>query len=1006
MMPGATVDYRRARTSDCLSRFMYANSSAPIDAFNSEVRSHETSLRDKRRSMEPLRSRRVTMDARRRASYGPTTIQLENSSVSATQEMVVELEERYRKQIRDAIASRDQQIKALEARLRTAEAAVAEKDSMLLTLSRDILDKDRLLNSTTKELETTKRYLLTVTQRFNLRFGVDPFSGITGYFAPPDTPTGWPSSTAAEDHTGGSTCRSVVHSSLNDSAPSVVIPDEFDSVISDGVISAEENPHVRTVIKTKHRKNKESPHGLPDRGFRHRNWSKSQPATPASQSTMPTPTDAIDEAVRRLVEAFRCSGMAVPTVEKMPSSRQPGWQSYLIGGSIRAECKLAHNTVIAKLPSGRMASLREVLETTSSLQSSHAKEKKCPMKAASESAYGQMAERSKSDPFFTSCRDWVSRHVLRLPVSDIIKLVFSFHQNDDRQSAQELARRVLIRQEDILAEAGGRDLARFLSTLAALGIREHEPGMTDTFEAAMPSLVKHIGEMRSYQIIAVCGAYKKVGIFSNELAAALARRAVALTRDDNQNSAFRALLGIMGNLSVRIDRDSIDGLVEAAAEQELQGDKISFRLAGLLQICTKLGMEDHRLFYVMMDTVASDVDKWPATPTKPLVDTLNHLMLSLVCQHQPAALGNKLAALKEKLLRSVVEYLANSGVGPGELDTYCQINLCVIELHIRLERPLLWCGLSDRARVFLGEVSQLRVNNQYDALPTMSSQQHLVVSRELSQLGVDHTLEVSLQQPYMIDIVIANSRKLLEIDGPRHFINGTEKPTVSTELKHRLLTHLGYDKKAKLHEALMAEQSFYNFKEIEQIAKKCGIVPQSVKEVVQHLVDGDRLVTMEKVGSQNIYWALPSSQKATLIAKLEKNKSLLKSSEDALEEAKARKGELEKELEASGITQSSRGRQIVADSTFKFHQEKSAALRKEFEELDGKRRKLTSELEELEAADPKIIRKQIEEMRRSRDLVDIWTDNISTIRQFIASRGGMSEEDVDKEFGIDPSIFE
>ncbi|KAF4732676.1 Meiotic nuclear division protein 1, partial [Perkinsus olseni] len=321
-------------------------------------------------------------------------------------------------------------------------------------------------------------------------------------------------------------------------------------------------------------------------------------------------------------------------------------------------------------------------------------------------------------------------------------------------------------------------------------------------------------------------------------------------------------------------------------------------LAVLLQICTKLGLEDHPRFYTMMHSVASEVPKWPGQPTKPLVDTLNHLMLPLVCQYRSDGDGQGLSDLKERLLRAVVEYLAQSGVGPSELDTYCQINLCVIELHIRLERPLLWCALSQRARDFLAVVSQLRVNNQYDALPTMSSQQHLVVSRELTDLGVSHTLEVALQQPYLIDVVVANSRKLLEIDGPRHFINGTGRPTVTTELKHRLLTRLGYDddrsyfdtidlpclqrmhcirpemarkqflfliKKAKLHEALMAEQSFYNFKEIEKIAKKlepidpfwarsslrCGIVPQSVKEVVQHLVDGDRLVSMEKVGSQN-----------------------------------------------------------------------------------------------------------------------------------------------------------
>ena len=40
------------------------------------------------------------------------------------------------------------------------------------------------------------------------------------------------------------------------------------------------------------------------------------------------------------------------------------------------------------------------------------------------------------------------------------------------------------------------------------------------------------------------------------------------------------------------------------------------------------------------------------------------------------------------------------------------------------------------------------------------------------------------------------------------------------------------EKKQKLSKAMIREGLFYNFKEIETIAKKNGIVPQSVKEVL------------------------------------------------------------------------------------------------------------------------------------------------------------------------------
>ena len=76
------------------------------------------------------------------------------------------------------------------------------------------------------------------------------------------------------------------------------------------------------------------------------------------------------------------------------------------------------------------------------------------------------------------------------------------------------------------------------------------------------------------------------------------------------------------------------------------------------------------------------------------------------------------------------------------------------------------------------------------------------------------------------------------------------------------------EKKQKLVHAMIVDASFYNFKEIELIAKKNGIVPQSVKEVLDCLI-GDRLVTQEKIGSLNIYWAFASNEKARLENQIE-----------------------------------------------------------------------------------------------------------------------------------------
>ena len=45
--------------------------------------------------------------------------------------------------------------------------------------------------------------------------------------------------------------------------------------------------------------------------------------------------------------------------------------------------------------------------------------------------------------------------------------------------------------------------------------------------------------------------------------------------------------------------------------------------------------------------------------------------------------------------------------------------------------------------------------------------------------------------------------------------------------------------------------------ELESIGSKAGVVSNTIKDVVQSLVD-DRLVDVERIGSGNYYWAFPS----------------------------------------------------------------------------------------------------------------------------------------------------
>ena len=60
------------------------------------------------------------------------------------------------------------------------------------------------------------------------------------------------------------------------------------------------------------------------------------------------------------------------------------------------------------------------------------------------------------------------------------------------------------------------------------------------------------------------------------------------------------------------------------------------------------------------------------------------------------------------------------------------------------------------------------------------------------------------------------------------------------------------------------QQSFFHMKDLEKILPKAkGITPMSIKDVIQSLVDDDRLMT-EKVGSSSFYWCFDSQLVNTL----------------------------------------------------------------------------------------------------------------------------------------------
>ena len=69
------------------------------------------------------------------------------------------------------------------------------------------------------------------------------------------------------------------------------------------------------------------------------------------------------------------------------------------------------------------------------------------------------------------------------------------------------------------------------------------------------------------------------------------------------------------------------------------------------------------------------------------------------------------------------------------------------------------------------------------------------------------------------------------------------------------------EKRQRLQQIFFDSESPFTFEGIGEDCGKQGIVTQSIKEVLQELVD-DNLVHLEKIGIANYYWSFPSEATA------------------------------------------------------------------------------------------------------------------------------------------------
>ncbi|KJA19931.1 hypothetical protein HYPSUDRAFT_189440 [Hypholoma sublateritium FD-334 SS-4] len=192
------------------------------------------------------------------------------------------------------------------------------------------------------------------------------------------------------------------------------------------------------------------------------------------------------------------------------------------------------------------------------------------------------------------------------------------------------------------------------------------------------------------------------------------------------------------------------------------------------------------------------------------------------------------------------------------------------------------------------------------------------------------------------------------------------------------------EKRVKLLEIFHETRDFYQLKELEKLGPKLkGIVSQSVKDVLQSLVD-DGLVQADKIGSSNFFWSFPSQHGVLVQAKLDRAKETGTTHRAFITEIKS-------------ATEAAKTERIESDIRFN-KMKQMAELKKDLGVLE-------SELSAYGDSNPA----KVEEVKRAaflaKEAVYRWTDNYGVLLGHFTRQNGISAEDVRQYLSI-PEDYE
>lgn len=191
------------------------------------------------------------------------------------------------------------------------------------------------------------------------------------------------------------------------------------------------------------------------------------------------------------------------------------------------------------------------------------------------------------------------------------------------------------------------------------------------------------------------------------------------------------------------------------------------------------------------------------------------------------------------------------------------------------------------------------------------------------------------------------------------------------------------EKRVRVLQIFYEKKEFFQLKELEKIApKEKGVIAQSVKDVVQSLVD-DGLVDTDKIGTSIYFWAYPSKAKHSRKRKLE-------DLSNKLEETSKKLKKVKENVETANL-----GRE---------ESDERNTILENISSLKTEATRLTDEIQKYKDSDPEVLEQMKQQIQVAKDAANRWTDNLFAIKSWCKNKFFIEESVLDKQFGIDPEM--